>query len=112
MAVYNMSVFVHLSKEGVVTVHLVRMLTRVVVGFVVPTPVVMRSSVLWNITPCSPLKINRCFAGKCQTVSCWFPVCLTVKMETCFSETSIDFQWTTRRYIPEDRTLRSCLNLM
>jgi hypothetical protein len=23
---------------------------------------------------------------------------------TCSSETSIDFQWTTRRYIPEDNT--------
>jgi hypothetical protein len=31
---------------------------------------------------------------------------LTWKMETtCSSETSVDFQWTTWRYIPEDRTL-------
>jgi hypothetical protein len=30
----------------------------------------------------------------------------TLKMEaTCSSETSVDLQWTTRRYIPEDRTL-------
>jgi hypothetical protein len=30
----------------------------------------------------------------------------TLKMEaTCFSETSVDFQRTTRRYITEDRTL-------
>jgi hypothetical protein len=29
-----------------------------------------------------------------------------LKMEaTCSFETSVDFQWTTRRYIPEDRTL-------
>jgi hypothetical protein len=31
---------------------------------------------------------------------------LTLKMEAkCSSETSVGFQWTTRRYIPEDRTL-------
>jgi hypothetical protein len=37
-----------------------------------------------------------------------------MKMETTrFSETSVDFQRTTRRYIPEDRTLhdRRCGNL-
>jgi hypothetical protein len=28
----------------------------------------------------------------------------TLKIETCSSETSVDFQRTTRRYIPEDRT--------
>jgi hypothetical protein len=34
----------------------------------------------------------------------------TLKMEAiCSSETSIDFQRTTRRYIPEDRTTTTCL---
>jgi hypothetical protein len=28
---------------------------------------------------------------------------------TCSSETSVDFQWTTRRYIPDDRTLLSII---
>jgi hypothetical protein len=33
---------------------------------------------------------------------------LTLKMETtCSSETLVEFQWTTWRYIPEDRTLHS-----
>jgi hypothetical protein len=39
---------------------------------------------------------------------------LTLKMEaTCSSETSADFQWTTRRYTPDDRTLDNhrCENL-
>jgi hypothetical protein len=31
------------------------------VGFEVLTPVVMKSSVFWNITPCSPLIIDRHF---------------------------------------------------
>jgi hypothetical protein len=34
---------------------------------------------------------------------------LTLKMEAiCFSETSVDFKWTTRHYIPEDQTLHNC----
>jgi hypothetical protein len=39
---------------------------------------------------------------------------LTLKMEAiCSSEKSVHFQWTTRRYIPEDRTLHNhcCENL-
>jgi hypothetical protein len=38
----------------------------------------------------------------------------TLNMEaTCSSETSVDFQWTTRHYIPQDRTFHShrCENL-
>jgi hypothetical protein len=32
----------------------------------------------------------------------------TWKLEaTCLYETSVDFQWTTRRYIPKDRTLHN-----
>jgi hypothetical protein len=37
-------------------------------------------------------------------VSCW-AYFLTLTMEACSSETSVDFQWTTHRCIPEDRTL-------
>jgi hypothetical protein len=39
---------------------------------------------------------------------------LTLKMEaTCSSKMSVDFEWTTQRYIPEDRTLHNhcCENL-
>jgi hypothetical protein len=31
------------------------------VGFEVLTAVVMKSSIFWDITPCSPLKVNRLF---------------------------------------------------
>jgi hypothetical protein len=42
----------------------------------------------WDITLCSPLKVN-----------------LHLQMEaTCFSKTSVDFQRTTQHYIPKDRT--------
>jgi hypothetical protein len=33
------------------------------VGFEVLTPVVMKSTVFWDITMCSPLKVNRRFGG-------------------------------------------------
>jgi hypothetical protein len=42
----------------------------------------------------------------------WSAYSSTLKIEaTCFSETSVDFQRTTRRHIPEDGTLQanSCL---
>jgi hypothetical protein len=31
--------------------------------FEVLTPVVMKSTIFWDITPCSPLKVNRRFGG-------------------------------------------------
>jgi hypothetical protein len=36
-----------------------------VIGFEVLIPVVLKRSIFWNITPCSPLKVNRCFGGTC-----------------------------------------------
>jgi hypothetical protein len=85
----------------------------------------MNSSVFWDITPCSPLKVNRRFGGTCRLhlqgprinharnqheagskqVSC-LTYSSTLKMEAiCSSETLVDFQRTTWRYIP-DRTLQ------
>jgi hypothetical protein len=63
---------------------------------------VMKSTILWDITPYSPLSVN-------HLLSRWFLarlIFLTQKMEAiCFSEMSVDTQRTTRRYIPEDGTL-------
>jgi hypothetical protein len=63
---------------------------------------------LWDITPCRPLKVN----GPALTM---LPCsALTLKMEAiCSSETSGDFQRTTRPYIPEDSALHNhrCENL-
>jgi hypothetical protein len=50
----------------------------------------------------------------CFTLASCLAYSSTLKIEaTCSSETSVDFQWTTRRYIPENRTLqnRRCENL-
>jgi hypothetical protein len=35
------------------------------VGFEVLTAAVAKICVLWNITPCSLLKVNQCFGGTC-----------------------------------------------
>jgi hypothetical protein len=48
----------------------------------VVTPVVMKSTIFWDITPCSPLKVGRHFGEICR----------------------LDEQRTTRRYMPEDST--------
>jgi hypothetical protein len=88
--------------------------------------VVMKSTISWDITPFSPLSVNRRFGGTyClhlhsanHLLSRWFLAHLifsTLKMEAiCSSKMSVDFQRTTRCYIPEDgsfhifRSLWSC----
>jgi hypothetical protein len=59
----------------------------------------MKSSVFLNITPCSPLKVDRRFRGTrpaVMLVSCLaYP--LTPNLEAmCFSKMSVDFQRTTQ----------------
>jgi hypothetical protein len=94
--------------------------TNAFAGLEVLTEVVMKSTIFWDITPCSPLKVNQRFGGtyrlqlqgrisqatcqsesRCQafTLVSWSTYA-TLKMEAiCFSETSADFQRTTRRVI-------------
>jgi hypothetical protein len=76
--------------------------------------------IFWDITPCSPMKVGRSFGRCLKMLAARFTMdsCLayssTLKMEaTCSSEMSVAFQRTTRRYIPEDRTLHNhrCENL-
>jgi hypothetical protein len=88
----------------------------------------MNSYIFWDIPPCSLLKVNRRFRGTwkqvesragpaCHLLSRWSLVRVilsTMKMEAAYtSKTSVDFQRTARRYIPEDRTLYNhcCENL-
>jgi hypothetical protein len=53
------------------------------VGFELLTAVVIKSSLLWVITPCSPLEFNRLF----MPISC-LAYSTTLKMEaTCSSKT-------------------------
>jgi hypothetical protein len=86
------------------------------VGFEVLTAVVMKSTILLDTTPCSSLKVNRRFWGTHRALLCSPPAftmvsclayCSALNMGAiCSSETSVDFHRTTRRYIPEDSTLR------
>jgi hypothetical protein len=89
------------------------------VGLEVLTPVVMKSAIFWDLTPCSPLKVNRS-SGRTyrlhlqdrgislaryhlESSLCLLPV-FELKMEAiCSSETSVDL--TTRCYIPEGSAL-------
>jgi hypothetical protein len=49
------------SQEGLSSVG-----KSLLVGFEVLTEVVMKSTVFWDITPCSPLKATRHFGGTCR----------------------------------------------
>jgi hypothetical protein len=82
------------------------------VGFEVLTAVVLNSIICWDITPCSPSKGNRRLGGTelwlqpaFTLVSC--PAySSTLKVEAiCSSETSVEYQRVTWRYIPRDSTL-------
>jgi hypothetical protein len=89
----------------------------------------MNSTIFWDITPCSLLRVSRRFGRtyrlhvqgrkinrarnqresrwQAELVSC-LAYFLTLKMEAiCSSETSVGSQWTTRRYIPEDGTIHN-----
>jgi hypothetical protein len=74
-----------------------------IVGFEVLTEVVMKSTIFWDITPCSPLNINRRFGGT---------YCLQPLLATCFHAgflLSLFFSaWRWRRYVPPK--LRLTLN--
>jgi hypothetical protein len=71
------------------------------VRFEVFTAVVMKSIVIWDVTPCSLLSCNRppaCLLVLAEIISS------ALKMEaTRSSETSVATQQTTRRHIPEDK---------
>jgi hypothetical protein len=73
------------------------------VRFDVLTAVVVKSSVFWDMTPCSLLKGNRCLLAICFMLISCLVYSSALKMEaTCSSEASTEFQRTTWRYIPED----------
>jgi hypothetical protein len=102
-----------------------------IVGFEVLTAVVIKSTIFWDITPCSPLGVNRRFGGtsrlhlqhrrtsRARARFCFPPAFAmvscsayssTLKMEAIISsETLVDTQRTTRRYITEDGTLHQCI---
>jgi hypothetical protein len=87
------------------------------VGCEVLTPVVMKIPSFWDIIPRSPLKVNWHFVvrgplhlqgrkiNQLLPVSCLAYSSTPTLEATCFFETSVGFHRTTRRYIPEYRTL-------
>jgi hypothetical protein len=73
----------------------------------------LKSINFWDITPCSPLSVNRRFGGTyaCHLLACWFLaeiISSALKMEAiCSSRMLVDTQRTTWRYIPEVSTLHN-----
>jgi hypothetical protein len=73
-------------------------------GFEVFTPMVMERSVFWYTTPCSLLKVNRSLLVTSSVLIYCLVHPSTLQVETTYSsETSVDFQRATRRYILEER---------
>jgi hypothetical protein len=52
-----------------------------IAGLEVLTPVVKKSSVFWDMTLCSPLKVNRRFGETCHLhfQDCWFLACIILQ---------------------------------
>jgi hypothetical protein len=85
-----------------------------IVGFEVLIAVVMNSSIVWDMMPRSPLKVDWYCTGKCGF---HLRAEKRAKKETNmkeaarevknFSETSVDFQRTTWCYVSKDRTLHA-----
>jgi hypothetical protein len=71
----------------------------------------MKSTVFWDIALCSPLKVHWRFGGTYRLppaftlISCSAYSSALKKEAICSLETSVDFQRSTRRHIPEDNTL-------
>jgi hypothetical protein len=75
----------------------------------------MKRFIFWDITLCSPLKVNQRLGGTCRfrlLATCSHSGFVldsfsTLKMEAMYSsKTSVDFQRTTRRFSPEYRILQ------
>jgi hypothetical protein len=91
------------------------------VGFEVLTAAVLKSTIFWDITPFSPLRVNRrsgrtyrlhlqgwkISRSRNQSESRWQAV-----LAICSSETSVDSHRTTRRYIPADGNLQAMSSLL
>jgi hypothetical protein len=97
------------------------------VGFEVFTAVVMKRIIFWDITPCSLLSVNQCFGGtyrlhlqgrrnkfsKKQANKQVLAelISSTMKMKAiCSSETTVDTQLTTGRYILEYTVHQETIN--
>jgi hypothetical protein len=78
-------------------------------GFEVLTAVVMKGSVFWDKTPCSPLKVKRRFGGKCRLHLQGRRISQPRRQ---YEAGTKHFQRTTRNYIPEDRTLKFICGLL
>jgi hypothetical protein len=87
--------------------------------FEVLTAVVMKSTILWDISPCSPLSVNQCFGAtyrlslqgqkirwaRNQCESRWQNILLATCFHAGFLLTLFFRPWIWRRYVPPKRRL-------
>jgi hypothetical protein len=79
---------------------------------VITKTIVKTIFLFWDITAYKPVRFNRRFGGtyhlflhgwRVKEAKFFLGFSYTLKMVICSSETSVDFQRTARRYIPEGR---------
>jgi hypothetical protein len=79
--------------------------------------IIKTSTIFWDITPCSPLNVNRRFGGTYRLHLQGRRISKATNQRECrwqaskqaWHLSSVDIQRTTRRYIQEDSTLQACL---
>jgi hypothetical protein len=77
------------------------------VEFEVLRAVVIKSTIFWDITPCSPLKVNRCFGGTYRLLLQSRRISRARNQRESRWQAMLDIQRTTGHYIPEYSTLHS-----
>jgi hypothetical protein len=69
---------------------------EIITRYLVLTAVFEKCSIFWDITPCNLLKVDRRFGKICH---------LNLRSRRISQATTVEYQWTTRRYILQGRTL-------
>jgi hypothetical protein len=68
---------------------------------------VLKSTIFWDMTPCSPYSCTRRFGGTYRLHLQGRRIVQQTSEQAGSSEMSSTTQWTTRRHIPEDGTLQN-----
>jgi hypothetical protein len=78
------------------------------VGFQVLTAVIMKSSIVWDIMSCSPLKANRSFRGICYLIFRVEDEALSAQFASCFHMFLWNVSWGSRDYRTRCPTRQNC----
>jgi hypothetical protein len=94
------------------SVHLRNCSAKLIEGFEVPTDVVMKNSIFWDIAPCNPLEVNGRFGGTCRLYLQGLRISQAWKrMALSYVPLKRRLTLDRRRYVPEELTSQLKWNL-